>query len=139
AILSARTFRRARDADHKRCLNALGSLDRSPLLSFTGRESIRHPVDVAVPSFRAGPTRIYNCISMNFVRLPIFLVCLPLIFAQKAPPPDLPAAARQALAVISGKLKAPGLQQSVEVLRDRWGVAHIYAQNQHDLFFAQGF
>jgi penicillin amidase len=26
----------------------------------------------------------------------------------------------------------------VRVLRDRWGVAHIYAQNQHDLFFAQG-
>ena len=24
-------------------------------------------------------------------------------------------------------------------MRDRWGVAHIYAQNQHDLFFAQGF
>ena len=31
------------------------------------------------------------------------------------------------------------MQQPVEVLRDRWGVAHIYAQNQHDLFFAQGF
>ena len=25
------------------------------------------------------------------------------------------------------------------VLRNSWGVAHIYAQNQHDLFFAQGF
>jgi len=33
----------------------------------------------------------------------------------------------------------PGLTQPVRVLRDRWGVAHIYAQNQHDLFFAQGF
>src|SRR5438477_6201475 len=33
----------------------------------------------------------------------------------------------------------PGLKQSVEVLRDRWGVPHIYAQNQDDLFFAQGF
>src|ERR1044072_4817815 len=32
-----------------------------------------------------------------------------------------------------------GLQQSVEVLRDRWGVPHIYAKNAHDLFFAQGF
>jgi penicillin amidase len=31
------------------------------------------------------------------------------------------------------------LRQPVNVLRDRWGVAHIYAQNQHDLFFAQGF
>jgi len=41
--------------------------------------------------------------------------------------------------VIQGTLKVPGLQHSVKVLRDRWGVAHIYAQNQHDLFFAQGF
>lgn len=45
----------------------------------------------------------------------------------------------QASSVIQGKLKVPGLQHSVNVLRDRWGVAHIYAQNQHDLFFAQGF
>lgn len=33
----------------------------------------------------------------------------------------------------------PGLTQSVEILRDQHGVSHIYAQNQHDLFFAQGF
>jgi penicillin amidase len=26
----------------------------------------------------------------------------------------------------------------VRVLRDKWGVAHIYAQSEHDLFFAQG-
>lgn len=37
------------------------------------------------------------------------------------------------------KLKLSGLQQPVEILRDRWGVAHIYAQNEHDLFFAQGY
>jgi len=45
----------------------------------------------------------------------------------------------QASSVIQGTLKVPGLQHPVSVLRDRWGVAHIYAQNQHDLFFAQGF
>ncbi|MBN08763.1 MAG: penicillin acylase family protein [Flavobacteriaceae bacterium] len=27
----------------------------------------------------------------------------------------------------------------VEVLRDQWGVNHIYAQNQYDLFFSQGY
>ena len=32
-----------------------------------------------------------------------------------------------------------GLQSKVEVLRDEWGVNHIYATNQHDLFFAQGY
>ncbi len=33
----------------------------------------------------------------------------------------------------------PGLKQPVEILRDRWGVPHIYAQNSDDLFFAQGY
>ncbi|MBL8265289.1 penicillin acylase family protein [Steroidobacter sp.] len=38
-----------------------------------------------------------------------------------------------------GKLKLPGLRKSVEVVRDRWGIPHIYASSTHDLFFAQGF
>jgi len=33
----------------------------------------------------------------------------------------------------------PGLKSTVEILVDRWGVPHIYANNQDDLFFAQGF
>ena len=41
--------------------------------------------------------------------------------------------------MVHGTLRVAGLEQPVNVLRDRWGVAHIYAQNQHDLFFAQGF
>ena len=32
-----------------------------------------------------------------------------------------------------------GLQDEVEIIRDQWGVNHIYANNQHDLFFAQGY
>lgn len=32
-----------------------------------------------------------------------------------------------------------GVSQPVEILHDRWGIAHIYAQNEHDLFFAQGY
>jgi penicillin amidase len=40
---------------------------------------------------------------------------------------------------IRGERKIPGLLLPVRVQRDRWGVAHIYAKNQHDLFFAQGF
>ena len=49
------------------------------------------------------------------------------------------ARARNVLAQIEGRLEVPGLTQPVEVLRDRWGIAHIYAQNTHDLFFAQGY
>lgn len=52
---------------------------------------------------------------------------------------SLAGQAKAALPETSGKLTAPGLQQSVTVLRDKWGVAHIYAQDQHDLFFAQGY
>ena len=33
------------------------------------------------------------------------------------------------------KINVDGLKQSVEVYRDKWGINHIYAQNQHDLFF----
>ncbi|MCW3087030.1 MAG: penicillin acylase family protein [Sediminibacterium sp.] len=36
-------------------------------------------------------------------------------------------------------LAIKGLQSEVEVLRDEWGVNHIYARNQHDLFFTQGY
>jgi penicillin amidase len=38
----------------------------------------------------------------------------------------------------STRLDVPGLDRSVEILVDRWGIAHIYAETEHDLFFAQG-
>jgi penicillin amidase len=38
-----------------------------------------------------------------------------------------------------GVLRVPGLEESVEVVRDPYGINHIYAQNQADLFFAQGY
>src|SRR5436190_1957037 len=55
------------------------------------------------------------------------------------------------LTVVSGLLRADaplpasrtltvaGLSQPVEVMRDRWGVNHIYANSEHDLFFTQGY
>src|SRR5215472_10340694 len=84
-------------------------------------------------------------------RLFFLLVLLPAIgFAQ---PPQQPAASAQdpaaaahlmeqakaALPETNGTLSVTGLRQTATVLRDRWGVAHIYAANQHDLFFAQGY
>lgn len=39
----------------------------------------------------------------------------------------------------SGKLAVAGLAQAVEVIRDTWGVPHLYAQSTDDLFFAQGY
>ncbi len=40
---------------------------------------------------------------------------------------------------VNGRLQISGLSQPVEIIRDRWGIPHIYAQNNHDLFFAQGY
>ncbi len=54
-------------------------------------------------------------------------------------PPDLRARAEAALAQINGEIALAGIQRPVEVLRDRWGIAHVYAQTVDDLFFAQGF
>jgi penicillin amidase len=60
-----------------------------------------------------------------------------------APAADTPAAleqkARAVLARLEGEIPLPGLKEPVEVLRDRWGVPHIYAKSADDLFFAQGF
>jgi penicillin G amidase len=39
----------------------------------------------------------------------------------------------------SGTISVAGLQAPVEVYRDAYGIPHIYAQNEHDLFFAQGY
>src|SRR5258707_5397695 len=59
--------------------------------------------------------------------------------AEDAAKAALAERAKKALAVLDGTLKAPGLEKNVMVLRDKWGVPHIYAESQHDLFFAQGF
>lgn len=37
------------------------------------------------------------------------------------------------------KISIEGLKESVEIIRDKWGINHIYATNQYDLFFAQGY
>jgi penicillin G amidase len=52
---------------------------------------------------------------------------------------DLKEQALGALALTEGRIKLEGLQKPVRVLRDEWGIAHIYAETQDDLFFAQGF
>ncbi|MFQ5594508.1 MAG: penicillin acylase family protein, partial [Anaerolineae bacterium] len=46
---------------------------------------------------------------------------------------------RRPLPQTSGTLDIGDLLDDVEIIRDRWGVPHIYADTAHDLFFAQGF
>ena len=59
-----------------------------------------------------------------------------------------PAAAQQPAAPVPpaaisnpppATLTVPGLQAPVEIIRDRWGINHIYAETEYDLFFAQGY
>ncbi len=59
--------------------------------------------------------------------------------AQSAAGSDAVAAAKAALAQIDGTIAVSGTSEPVEVIRDRYGVPHIYAKNTADLFFAQGF
>lgn len=46
---------------------------------------------------------------------------------------------RRPLPKLSGELALPGLGAPVEVIRDRWGVPHLYARDNRDLFLAQGY
>jgi acyl-homoserine lactone acylase PvdQ len=46
---------------------------------------------------------------------------------------------RLRLPQVQGSITLAGLVDPVEVLRDRWGIAHIFANNETDMVFAQGF
>ena len=46
---------------------------------------------------------------------------------------------RQALPRTSGTVRVAGLTQPVEIVRDQYGVPHIYADTTADLFFAEGY
>ena len=69
-------------------------------------------------------------------------MCLLAVLAAPAcrrPAPPAVSAAVAPLPPVSGSLVLSGISEPVRVVRDRWGVPHIYARNEHDLFFAQGF
>ena len=46
---------------------------------------------------------------------------------------------RRSFPQIKGEIKAQSLDGTVDVYRDEFGVPHIYATTEHDLFFAQGY
>ena len=48
-------------------------------------------------------------------------------------------AVRKSLPPISGQAVVSGLTEDVEIIRDDYGVPHIYAQNEPDLYFALGY
>jgi Penicillin amidase len=76
---------------------------------------------------------------------PVFITFTPWdLAAQQAAAPatggaDLKSLARQTLAKLDGEVSISGVREPIEIIRDKWGVAHIYAKNEEDLFFAQGY
>ncbi len=84
-------------------------------------------------------SRTYACL-LCFAALVSFTAAC----SQRAPkgpsaPASLDELARRSLAAIDGSLKVPGLKQPVEIIRDKQGIPHIFAKNDDDLFFAQGY
>jgi penicillin amidase len=67
------------------------------------------------------------------------LVWLGLVVGWSRQPSSIAALASASLATIDGTIALPSLRAEVRVVRDTWGVPHIYAQSSDDLFFAQGF
>src|SRR5262245_9511120 len=61
------------------------------------------------------------------------------LLAQQGSAGDLKALARQSLSKLDGDVALSGLREPVEIVRDTWGVPHIYAKSVDDLFFAQGY
>lgn len=53
-------------------------------------------------------------------------------------PASLDDLAKRSLATIDGEQAVAGLKEPVEIIRDQRGIPHIYAKNDDDLFFAQG-
>jgi penicillin amidase len=48
-------------------------------------------------------------------------------------------AIKKSLPQTSGEVTLGGLKEDVEIIRDTYGVPHIYAQNEPDLYFALGY
>jgi penicillin G amidase len=80
-------------------------------------------------------------VARAFVLLGLCILVVPVVSGQQGgdPAAELKGLARRALAQIDGTLAVRGLREPVEVVRDQWGVPHIFARNTDDLFFAQGY
>jgi penicillin amidase len=79
-------------------------------------------------SHQQRPPRIVR----SFARAICLLLTLQLVVT-------VPAQAGRHRTILSETITLSNLRQRVEILIDHWGVPHIYAKNEADLFFAQGF
>jgi penicillin amidase len=58
---------------------------------------------------------------------------------QSSPSAALDALAKKSVSQVDGSIGVGGITSAVDVVRDQWGVPHIYAQSTQDLYFAQGY
>src|SRR5687767_3002336 len=72
-------------------------------------------------------------------RVPVLIAAVLIVGGPMPRQESFESLARASLSRIDGRQLISGLRDSVQVIRDRWGVPHIYAGNVDDLFFAQGF
>ena len=76
-------------------------------------------------------------------RLRLRQIIASIIFAALIPSTALaksePRTIAKTTTVTSETLVMTDLKEPVEIRKDQWGISHIYANNQHDLFFSQGF
>ncbi|MGD8286042.1 MAG: penicillin acylase family protein, partial [Desulfobacterales bacterium] len=72
------------------------------------------------------------------IRFGVILVCLVLIVLGGGYM-WLQSAIKRSLPQFSGEVVVSGINEDVEIIRDTYGVPHIYAQNEPDLYFGLGY
>lgn len=75
--------------------------------------------------------KIFRTIGLGLLALVLILIVAVAIW--------LPGQLKASFPQIDGEIQVAGLQGQVDVYRDSNGIPHIYASNEHDLFFAQGY
>ena len=84
---------------------------------------------------RDQPSYLHVAVSRRFVLLGVLCSLCAGTACRRARAPALSPLVPQ----VSGTLAVPGLAASARIVRDTWGVPHIFAASQDDLFLAQGF
>lgn len=69
---------------------------------------------------------------IGYFFLSLFFLCLGILFF-------FVACFYRSVPKIKGKVSVRGITSEVRIIKDNWGVPHIFAQNEKDLFFACGY
>ena len=97
--------------------------------------AVRYPSSARRPSVNIMRSVLFTAARRQHCLALCFLVST--VACQRAAVP--PPAPSPAVPVTTGSIEADGLTAPVTVVRDRWGVPHIFASTTADLFYAQGF